>query len=253
MTLGNGEPNPILYPRFVKETDNYLMLLPEIVDSIPVLEAMVATGVSFDNGLFPLIDAAASAAMIRSERPRRYVELGSGYSTRVASAAILDSGLDTEIVSIDPSPWQDIDSLCDQVYRMSFEKAYENPELRAYIDSLEPGDIFFIDTSHIVKQGNELPLLHGTVLPRLPKGIILHIHDIFLPWDYPQLWVDQERGYTEQYLVLTMLVNSPKWRILWPSHWAQRRDEFGALREGLSKGTLGQFQYDGGSLWLTKD
>ncbi len=129
-------------------------------------------------------------------RPKRFVEVGSGDSTRSASRrrSIRDHSLPTLITSIDPTPRAEIDKLCDFVIR----KPLEEVELDVF-DELGPGDFLFIDGSHRSFSNSDVTVAFLDVLPRLRAGVVVHFHDIFWPYDYPPEWAD--RYYSEQYLL----------------------------------------------------
>jgi hypothetical protein len=87
-------------------------------------------------------------------------------------------------------------------------------------DGLRAGDALFIDSSHILMPGSDVDILLNRVLPMLPAGVLIHIHDIFLPFDYPPIW--GWRAYNEQQGVLPLLA-SEAYRPLFSSAWAERR------------------------------
>ena len=132
--------------------------------------------------------------MLFEFRPKRFVEVGSGDSTRFARRAIRDHSLPTLITSIDPTPRAEIDKLCDFVIR----KPLEEVELDVF-DELGPGDFLFIDGSHRSFSNSDVTVAFLDVLPRLRAGVVVHFHDIFWPYDYPPEWAD--RYYSEQYLL----------------------------------------------------
>ena len=140
---------------------------------------------------FPRLDAAAAYAMVRTLRPRRIVEVGSGHSTRFLVRAVADAGLDTRIIAIDPEPRASLDGL--KVRWLNQPVQSTQPALFA---GLEAQDILFIDSSHQLKPGSDVEFLLQKALPRLAKGVRVHFHDIFLPEPYPLAWA--WRRYNEQ-------------------------------------------------------
>ena len=145
---------------------------------------------------FPRLDAAAAYAMVRSTRPRRIVEVGSGHSTRFLARAVADGALETRLTSIDPEPRASIEELPVDWIRSPVQRVAAFPPLRA-------GDILFIDSSHQVKPGSDVEFLLKAVLPLLPAGVRVHFHDIFLPDDYPREW--EWRRYNEQAAVASLI------------------------------------------------
>jgi predicted O-methyltransferase YrrM len=157
---------------------------------------------------FPRLDAAAAYAMVRSTRPRRIVEVGSGHSTRFLARAVADGGLDTRITAIDPQPRASIEALPVDWVRMPVQRVAAFPALGA-------GDILFIDSSHQLKPGSDVEFLMKAVLPLLPAGVRVHFHDIFLPDDYPPQWA--WRRYNEQAAVAS-LINHDVFQVEFASH-----------------------------------
>jgi hypothetical protein len=151
------------------------------------------------NGWLPGLDTAALYAFVHDRNPALYLEVGSGNSTRVARRAVEDGGLRTRIVSIDPEPRAICDSLCDEVIR----RPLEDIDL-AIFARLDRGDVCFIDNSHCAYQNSDVTVSFLEILPRLAPGVLVGIHDIFLPDDYPAAWAD--RWYNEQYMLAAFLL-----------------------------------------------
>lgn len=180
-------------------------------------------GFTMENDYYSSPDAEVLYCIVRDTRPRRVVEVGSGHSTRIVRLAMADGGMDTTLVAIDPQPRADVSALADVTAAVRVESA----EGRARIGELGPGDILFIDSSHEIRPGNDVIALYLEVLPALPSGVLVHVDDIFLPYDYPQAWIDAGWGWTEQYLVQALLDGTDRYEVLWPGHYVQRtRPEF---------------------------
>lgn len=192
---------------------------------------------------FPRLDAAAAYVLLRERRPARLVEVGSGHSTRFFRRAAADGGFELAITAIDPAPRADIAALPITLHRRLLQETGPEP-----FAALAPGDVASIDSSHLLVPGSDVDLFFGRVLPRLPLGCLLHVHDIFLPDDYPEAWA--WRGYNEQ-LALPPLLEGGAWAILWSSHWAATRMA-GAVERSVA-GALplpeGAFET---SLWLER-
>ncbi|MBB4038990.1 putative O-methyltransferase YrrM [Microvirga flocculans] len=197
----------------------------------------------FDQSWFPRLDAASAYAMVRREKPRRIVEIGSGHSTRFMAKAVQDGGLPTRITCIDPAPRASLS-------RLSVE--HRHALLRdtdpAVFQELEAGDILFIDSSHIAMPGTDVDRLFLDVLPRLARGVLVHVHDITLPEAYPEAWA--WRGYNEQLLVGTLLQGGG-YELVFASHYVARKPQ-----SALSRGILSELPLVSGaqetSLWLRK-
>lgn len=159
------------------------------------------------------LDGASLYAFMRSRRPRRYLEIGSGASTRFVARAKADGNLSTNITSIDPYPRSEIDELCDSVLRQPLETVD-----RKLFSSLEPGDMVFFDGSHRAFMNSDVTVFFLDVLPELPPGVLVGIHDILLPWDYPPEWAG--RFYSEQYLLAAgLLAGDPQIQPVLPCHY----------------------------------
>jgi predicted O-methyltransferase YrrM len=168
------------------------------------------------NAWFPPFDGISLYGLIAEHAPRRYVEIGSGNSTRFARQAIRDLGLRTRIVSIDPHPHTTIDVLCDEVVRSRMEDLPLN-----FWEAIGPEDLLFVDNSHRSFPNSDVTVFFTEVLPALKKGTIWGLHDTFLPWDYPEAW--RGRFYNEQYLMLMYLLGGADGDdILLPVQWAGR-------------------------------
>lgn len=164
---------------------------------------------------FPRLDGAMAYTLVRRLAPRRIVEVGSGHSTRFLARALRDGGLDTAITAIDPAPRAAIAELPVTLLRETVQRA----DLKVFAE-LSAGDFLMIDSSHVLMPGSDVDLLLGRVVPALPSGAILHLHDIFLPDDYPAAW--DWRGYNEQLGVLPLLLDGA-WEVLFASHYVTTR------------------------------
>ncbi len=192
---------------------------------------------------FPRLDAAAYYAIVRAHRPRRIIEVGAGHSTRFAARAVADGGLATEITCIDPEPRATLDGLPLTRCR----KKVQDTDPTTF-RLLAPGDILFVDSSHVLTPGSDVDFILNNVLPGLALGALVHFHDIFLPGDYPADWA--WRKYNEQSAVATLL-DSPDWQVLFASNYV-----VGHMVETLESGVIGELPLVDGapesSLWLRK-
>ena len=171
----------------------------EVLASVPPEGDPASITPYWNNSWFGDLDAAALVAMLVSNAPVRYLEIGSGHSTKLARHAIESAHLSTSIISLDPEPRSTIDGLCDKIIRQRLEQC----DLSLF-DILEAGDILFFDGSHRTFTNSDVTVFFLELMPRLKSGVIVHIHDIFLPWDYPPEW--KKRMYSEQYVLAAMLL-----------------------------------------------
>ncbi len=192
---------------------------------------------------FPRLDGAVAYAMVRDLRPRRIVEIGSGHSTRFLARAVRDGGLDTAIATIDPAPRADLAGVSVTLHRTVLQQAPAAP-----FDALDDGDFLFVDSSHVLVPGSDVDFLIGRILPRLPAGVVLHFHDIFLPDDYPAAW--GWRGYNEQGAVAALMTGGG-FMPLFASHYVATR-----LASAVAESVAGRLPLPDGavesSLWLRK-
>jgi len=151
------------------------------------------------NDFLTPVDMAILYGIIRETRPARYIEIASGMSTRVAHAAKTDGQLATEIISIDPWPRLEVEKLCDRAIRARLED-----HTAQLLTLVQPGDVVFLDGSHRTFPGSDVTVFFLDVLPTLPPGCILHIHDIYLPDDYPADLLP--RLWSEQYMLAAWLL-----------------------------------------------
>lgn len=174
------------------------------------------------NGAYGPGDAEILYGLIREFKPARIVEIGCGYSTLVAGMAIArnaedDSSRGCDYTCIEPylppylnPPPAFVTSVVEQpVQHVPLE----------LFGSLESGDILFIDSTHVVAQGSDAVYEYLEILSRLKKGVIIHIHDIFLPNEYPEDWARKTRFFwNEQYLLHAFLLYNRAFEVLLPSH-----------------------------------
>lgn len=192
---------------------------------------------------FPRLDGAALYAMVRIARPRRVVEIGSGHSTRFLAMAAGDLALGTSVTCIDPEPRADLAGLAVELQARLLRPA--DADLAA---ALGPGDILFVDSSHLLVPGSDVDLVLNHLLPRLRPGVLVHLHDIFLPDAYPAAWA--WRGYAEQ-VAVACLLHGGGWRLRFASRYLVTRHP-GVLAAGaVARLPLPQGAFES-SLWLER-
>jgi hypothetical protein len=197
----------------------------------------------WDQDWFPRLDAAAAYTVVRRTQPERIVEVGAGHSTRFFARAVADGELNTAITAIDPAPRARLDGLDVRLISKTVERVGDRP----FMD-LGEGDVLSIDSSHVLMPGTDVDVLLNRVLPNLPPGILVHLHDIFLPDDYPEEWT--WRGYNEQLGVAALLLGGD-WQVLWSSRYANSRMPAAVCQTVVGRLVLpvGAFE---SSLWLEK-
>lgn len=171
-------------------------------------------GYNYENGFYTSPDAEVLYTMVRKFQPRQILEIGCGNSTRLSRQAIIDGKLATRLVCIDPCPRTEIRAFADEIHL----ERIESPKSLIYFQSLEPGDFLFIDSSHELRLGNDCVFLYLRALREVKRGVIIHIHDIFLPWDYPAKW-KETHPWAEQYQVQCILEGREDFEVLWPTYY----------------------------------
>jgi len=199
----------------------------------------------WNNGFLPGLDIIGIYTILAHFKPKKYIEIGSGNSTLVAHKAISEQKLDTEIISIDPQPRAEIDQVTSRMIREPFE----NIDLDI-IHELNENDILFVDNSHRILPNSDSMVFFLEILPRLKKGVIIHLHDIYLPYDYPQFMCD--RFYSEQYgLAIYLLANPARYETILPNYFVSQDKELSGLIAPVWRHeNLKDVEMHGGSYWL---
>jgi hypothetical protein len=224
-----------------------LMAWHEQLTAIPG-EPVSPTEPHWNNGFLFGLDGASIYSFIRQRAPNRYVEIGSGNSTLFAARARRDGDLATHLTSIDPSPRREIDALCNTVIRSPIQDVPVD-----LFTSLEPGDIVFFDGTHRVFTNSDATVFFLDVLPEIPSGVLVGIHDIHLPDDYrPE---HHDRYYSEQYLLGAYLLAECPWlRIVLPCWYAGSNPRLsGIVKPLFDDPNLAQVAEPGVLFWLSVD
>jgi SAM-dependent methyltransferase len=174
------------------------------------------------NDQYPPLDAWVLAALVEHLRPSRMIEVGSGFSSLV-TARVNRERLDGAInfACIEPHPRQFLLDGVPGISELRVEQIQQTPlEL---FDELGEGDVLFIDTSHTVKTGGDVVWIFHEILPRLAAGVHVHVHDVFLPGDYPEPWVREGWGWNESYLVRSFLSYNEAFPVVWGAQYMTAR------------------------------
>jgi hypothetical protein len=193
----------------------------------------------FENGMFGGADALTLYCMIRHFRPQLILEVGSGFSTLIASRAARMNG-HTRLLAIDPYPRPFLAGL------PQLEKVIPSQVQKVGLDvfqQLTENDILFIDSSHIVQLGGDVNYLFLEVLPRLQPGVLVHVHDIFLPGEYqPEMFMA-----TEQYLLQAFLAFNTEFEVLFGGAYMERR-HLAEVKAAFPNSP----SWAGGSFWMRR-
>ena len=227
----------LLRKEFPKFRDEY--------EQFPARPCGEATRFYLNNGLFDGIDALIAYCMVRHFRPRLIIEIGSGFSSLVLNeGAAKNNG--SALICVEPFPHEFLKQGFPGLHSL-IQKKVEDVEL-GFFSQLVSGDILFIDSSHTVKIGGDVNYLFLEVLPRLKPGVIVHVHDIFLPFEYQRDWVMEKfRFWTEQYMLQSFLTFNSEFEVLMANSYLNywHEEELKTVFPDLPS-------YRGGSFWIRR-
>jgi len=174
------------------------------------------------NSQFSWLDSRSLFVLMRHWQPERVIEVGSGYSSLLmADVNARFLGGRTDITCIEPYPRPFLRSPQSGVRLL--EQKVQEVDLARFAE-LQAGDLLFIDSSHVSKSGSDVNHLYLKVLPTLRPGVRVHVHDIFLPREYPIEWVIHEnRSWNEQYMLQALLMYSSRFRVIYGCNYAHIR------------------------------
>lgn len=247
-----GKPHPGLQNIIERNNSIYADLLGKCLNYkeffYNIKKAKEETNAHFpgwNNDFLPGLDIVMLYTILAEYKPKKYIEVGSGNSTKVSYLAKTQQKIEMQIVSIDPFPRAEIDSISDVIYR----KRFEDMDL-AVLEQLQANDVLFIDNSHRMLPNSDSTVFYLDALPLLKKGVIVHIHDIYLPYDYPQFMCD--RFYSEQYgLACYLLSNPDKFKVIAPNFYISETKELATkLDELWNHSNLSDVEKHGGSFWF---
>ena len=240
-----------LTPAFAFDMQKMIGLFNQIApfaDELADVPRKAASGYYWDNDFFPNFDAIVYYGLCRLFQPAVVLEIGSGFSTHIALRAGERNGI-TRVRCIEPYPSPSLNAIADRLEQFLVRPVQDVP-MDAYTN-LRSGDILFVDTSHVSKIGSDLHHILFHVLPALPAGVIVHFHDIFLPWEYPREWIVERNWFwNEQYLILAFMMCNKDFSVLFlNNHFLSTQGHVaGGALTGMAIGPL-----SGASLWIRKE
>lgn len=192
------------------------------------------------------VDMEVLHGLLRLYEPARFVEVNSGVSTRVATRLLRPDGDGdgARVTVIDPGdgplPLEGVEVRRHPVREVPV----------SWFGRLRPGDVLFVDTSHVLRAGSDVQYLLLEVLPNLPVGVLVHIHDIFLPREYPAYWFDGLRFANEQHAVQAFLAFNDSFEVLWSTSYLHHHhaDRLAEVFVSYDPGA----EWQGGSLWIRR-
>ncbi len=193
-------------------------------NAFPLHEAAAPTDFYLVNGTYMAIDGNLYYGLTRRHAPRRIIEIGSGNSTFLAAAAIRRNRAEgravSELIAIEPYPRPELRQL-PELTRL-IEQRVQQVDLSLF-QQLQAGDILFIDSSHVLRPGNDVWWEYCEILPRLAPGVLVHIHDISLPKPYPKVYLDVPWYWNEQWLLQAYLTHNARAEVLWAGNYLMTR------------------------------
>lgn len=250
------DPSPVALGIDFRRTEHERILtevFPKFIRDYQYPETESETSKPYDfytgNSQFGWLDARSLFVFLREQPPRRMIEVGSGFSSLLTADVnhrYLHDSIEFECIEPYPRPFleQGIPGI-NRLIRDRVERL--DPQ---FFTKLEAGDILFIDSSHVAKIGSDVNFLYFEVLPRLKPGVRVHIHDIFLPYEYPKYWMtDENRSWNEQYLLRALLMYSNAFRVSFGCCYAFF-DLPDLVASALGVGPLEI--YGGGSFWIER-
>jgi hypothetical protein len=203
----------------------------------------------YENRFFGYSDGILLFSMLRHLRPRKLIEVGSGFSSALildTNDHYLDGALDCTF--IDPYPRRLFSVMTERDHRQAkvLQKPVQEVDV-ALFEQLDAGDVLFIDSSHVCKTDSDVNYLYFHVLPRLRTGVYIHIHDIPYPFEYPKDWVFNGRAWNEAYLLRAFLQYNSAFEIVIQNHFLYLF-HLERLKQAMPLCTRG----DAGSIWLKK-
>lgn len=242
-------PHAGLSQLIARDEQGYRDFFPELRGVIDRLPAIFGDRQLMTHPEFNGLDVAVLVAMIERFRPSRIVEVGSGNSTAVILRTVSELQLSTQLTVIDPEPKLPADSSPHQTIRLGLE---ELPDL-AFLSELAPGDLLFIDSTHRAFSNSDVTVFMLDVLPSLRPGVVVHLHDISLPFDYDPYF--RLRYWNEQYLLAAWLLAAPeRVRVLFPCLSVGKDPKFADLFDPpLLPSLHPKYSQQGWSFWFQRE
>ena len=202
---------------------------------------------------FGEVDAQVLYCMLRHHKPARVIEIGSGHSTRLTAAALVKNASEQPdrpapvFTAIEPFPSADIRAGFPGLTNV-IERRVQDVPLETFAQ-LRANDVLFIDSSHVLAIGTDVQYEFLEIIPRLAPGVLVHVHDVFLPAEYPKRWVVDGRFWDEQYLLQSFLAFNDSFEVLWAGHWMHLTHP-DALRRAFA--TYDPARNAPGSFWMRR-
>jgi len=216
------------------------------IKDVPVKPTSDKRQYYFENDFFGPLDGTIYYSMIREFSPKKIIEVGSGFSTMIASQAA-SKNKTTSITSIEPYPNEILKSGLPNLSEL-IPDVVQNVSINKFKE-LNKNDFLFIDSSHISSIGSDVNYLFLHVIPELNPGVIIHVHDFFFPYEYPKEFIDRKLFWNELYLVWAFLIGNNNYEIILSNYYLMRNyndiiNDLFPFMKNLRGGS--------GSLWIRK-
>jgi hypothetical protein len=245
---------------------SHLTILEELPSYLQDFDAMFGdhrhssaplTSPLFDlrNDSFGWMDARLLHYFLQKNKPKKIIEVGSGNSTILTYNTKMMYQLDFEIICIEPYPNDHIINLHNEGKIRLIQDKLENVHMDLFT-SLEMNDILFIDSSHVVKLDSDVLFYFTNIFPLLQKGVCIHIHDIFFPYDYPLEWIHEGRFWNEQYFLYVFLQYNTTFKIVFCNsysgfQYSEKLKEIQKTSYEITHQLCKGDYFTGGSIWIT--
>lgn len=208
-------------PGIAFEMDRYEAFLADLAPFLA--EFKPPDGFHWGNGMYGPVESEVLYGLIRREKPRRVVELGSGFSSLIIAAACRRNaaeGSSCRYVAFDPYPRDFVTRGIEGMESVDPVPATEVPGEE--FEGLADGDVLFVDTTHTVKIGGDVNRIVLEIVPTLAPGVFVHFHDVLLPYEYPRGFFEKNLYWQEQYLLQALLAENPRLEIVFPANAVAR-------------------------------
>jgi hypothetical protein len=251
----NLDFNEESHKSILNEINNYLVNFDKEFGHLNVLERRNNLQYTLLNGAFEWMDARLLHYFLQKHKPKKIIEVGSGNSTLLTYNTKQMFNLDLDIICIEPYPSDYLKKLNNTGKITLIEKCLEDVDVNIFT-TLTSNDILFIDSSHVAKLDSDVMFYFTKIFPLLNKGVLIHIHDIFFPYDYPLEWLKEGRFWNEQYLLYVFLQYNTKFKIKFCNSYSgyKYHNELKIIQhDTYEKKTTGCDTFSGGSIWLIVD
>lgn len=253
-TFLNLDFNETSHKIILDEISEYLTKFDEEFGKTNVVERANDFKYTLLNGHFEWMDARLLYYFLQKNKPKKIIEIGSGNSTLLTLNTKQIFNLDLDIICIEPYPSEILIKLHNTGKITLINNCLQNVDLNIFT-KLTENDILFIDSSHVGKLDSDVMFYFTKIFPLLNKNVLVHIHDIFFPYDYPLEWLKEGRFWNEQYFLYTFLQYNTKFSIKFCNSYSLYKypNELELIQKNCFEKTYNPNikTFSGGSIWLS--